>query len=80
MRQLRNKRKNTNFLYQNLNVSSLNIQGGFTTKSKLTEFISILKKRHLFGLQETWLENLDNVFVPEYEIFRSERVKGRKAN
>ena len=45
----------------------------------MKEFRSITDKCHIFGLQETWLENRESIDMSGFEHFRSERVKSRKA-
>ena len=60
-------------------IGSLNIQGGFVTKTKLNDFHRLLNSCHIFGVQETWLENQESFKVSDFEHFRSERAKGKKA-
>ena len=64
---------------KNITVGSLNIQGGFKTKSKLDDFENLVKNCHIFCLQETWLENQEAINVSGFEHFRSERVKKQKS-
>ena len=69
----------SSFLNKNITVGSLNIQGGFKTKSKLDEFENLVKNCNIFCLQETWLEDQEAVNVSGFEHFRSERVKNKSA-
>ena len=69
----------SSFLNKNITVGSLNIQGGFKTKSKLDDFENLVKNCHIFCLQETWLENQEAINVSGFEHFRSERVKNKRA-
>ena len=52
---------------------------GFVTKTKLNDFHRLLKSCHIFGVLETWLENQESFKVSDFEHFRSERAKGKKA-
>ena len=57
----------------------MNIQGGFVTKTKLNDFHRLQNSCHIFGVQETWLENQESFKVSDFEHLRSEQTKGKKA-
>ena len=70
----------SSFSNKNIIFGSLSIQGGFVTKTKLKDFHRLLNSCHVFGVQETWLENQESFKVSGFEHFRSVRAKGKKAN
>ena len=63
----------------NITIGRLNLQVGSPTEGKMKEFRSITDKCHIFGLQETWLENRESIDMSGFERFRGERVKSRNA-
>ena len=76
MKKQKNKSKSpSSFSNKNIIIGSLNIQGGFVTKPKLNDFHRLLNSCHIFGVQETWLENQESFKVSDFEHFRSERTK-----
>ena len=51
----------------------------FFPKKKLNDFHRLLNSCHIFGVQETWLGNQESFKVSDFEHFRCERAKGKKA-
>ena len=49
------------------------------SQKKLNDFHRLLNSCHIFGVQKTWLENQESLKVSDFEHFRSERAKGKKA-
>ena len=45
--------------------------GRFVTETKLNDFHRLLNSCHIFGVQETWLENQESFKVSGFEHFRS---------
>ena len=63
-----------------LKLGSLNIQGSAKVKCETTDVINIIKKHHIFAIQESWLEKGDACpKIPSFTNFRTERKKHPKA-
>ena len=62
-----------------LRIGSLNIQGGLSDKCSIKEFSEMVKCFDLFCIQETWLTETQNLHIDNYKLFRSDRVKNKKA-
>ena len=79
MKKQKNKSKSpSSFSNKNIIIGSLNIQGGFVTKTKLNDFHRLLNSCHIFGVQETWLENQESFKVSDLNIFEVKGLKVRK--
>ena len=72
------KKQSSSLKKTNIVIGSLNIQGGFVTKTKLNGFHRLLNSCHIFGVQETWLEIQESFKVSDFECFWSERAEGKK--
>ena len=55
------------------------IQGGFSTKSELHEFISLVKCYDIFCIQESWLVESQDISIPGFSYYKNDRKKRKKA-
>ena len=59
----------SSFSNKNIIIGRLKIWGGFVTKTKLNDFHRLLNSCHMFGVQETCLENQESFKVSDFEPF-----------
>ena len=63
-----------------LKIGSLNIQGSAKSKCETEDIQNLIKKHHIFVIEESWLEKNDACpVIPSYTPFRSERKKHPRA-
>ena len=62
-----------------LKIGSLNINGNLLDKSSNKDFCELVQKYDIFCIQESWLTETQNLNVENYKLFRSDRVKKKKA-
>ena len=62
-----------------LKIGNLNINGNLLDKSSNKDFCELVKKYDIFCIQESWLTETQNLDVENYKLFRSDRVKKKKA-
>ena len=63
-----------------LKIGSLNIQGSTTIKCETLDIQQLIKRHHIFVIEESWLEKHDKCpKIPSYATFRTERKKHPKA-
>lgn len=63
----------------NLNICSWNIQGSLVNKCKHMFFLNLIKSYDIVCIQESWLKTNDQISIPGYSFFRSDR-KQNKSN
>ena len=56
------------------------IQGGFSTKSELHEFISLVKYYDIFCIQKIWLVESQDISIPGFSYYKNDRKKRQKAS
>ena len=62
-----------------LTIGSMNIHGGFSTKSELHDFISLVKCYDIFCIQESWLVESQDISIPGFSYYGNDRKKRKKA-
>ena len=64
-----------------LKLGSLNIQGNAKVKCETSDLQNLIRKHHIFAIQESWMEKGDACpHIPSYTPFRTERKKHPRAN
>ena len=62
-----------------LTIGSMNIQGGFSTKSELQDFISLANiLANIFCIQESWLVESQDISIPGFSYYRNDKKIEKK--
>ena len=62
-----------------IRIGSQNVQGAFRDKCSDEEFVDILDRFDILGVQETKLTNSHSLSIPGYSYFRNDKNKGKYA-